>query len=384
MQAHSNSDYPVSVQARLDRRATSRCAGFTLVEIMVGMVIALLGMIVMMQLFSIFEGQKRATTGGSEAQNSGTIALYGVQRAVEKGGYGFSAYNTVGCNMTLAATTNRAAITINNLAPIVINHAAIPAGDANTDTLLIASSNSNSPLEGNGITAQPSQSNYAMQTPTSFTLNDRVVAQALARPSPCTLPMDTTAGIGNPNVTVVTGVAGMINGTLYNLGQTPKLTAYAIRNSTLTVCEYIDINPVAQVDSGKDCGNAALTGNPTVWVPIANNVVSLRAQYGHDTRPLVAPPTYIVDSYDQATPATACGWVRSPAIRLALVVGNDQFNKTAVTAVAPTWAGSATTPINLTALGGTFSGSWNNYRYKMFETVVPIRNVAWQGGQAGC
>ena len=388
MQVHPYPYYPLTApRARLGLRPTSRHAGFSLVEVMVGMVIGLLGMVVMLQLFSVFEGQKRATTGGSEAQNSGAIALYGLQRAVEKSGYGLSAYRMIGCNMTLAATTNRGVITINNLAPVVINHAAIPAGDANTDTLLIAYGNANSPLEGDGVTAQPSQPNYAVQTPTSFLLEDRVLAQVATRPSPCTLIMEKISGLGNPNVTVATGIASMSGGTLYNVGSGPKLTAYAIRNSTLMVCEYVDIvfnAGGATTDNGQDCGNAALIGVPTVWVPIASNIVSLRAQYGHDTRVVTAPPTYIVDSYDQTTPATACGWVRSPAIRMALVVGNDQFNKTAVTAAAPAWGGSATTPIVLTALANTFAGNWQNYRYKMFEAVIPLRNLTWQGGQAGC
>ena len=52
-------------------------AGFSLVEVMVAMVIGLLGIIVMMQMFSVFEGQKRTTTGGDDANSSGAVSLYG-------------------------------------------------------------------------------------------------------------------------------------------------------------------------------------------------------------------------------------------------------------------------------------------------------------------
>ena len=45
-------------------------AGFSLVEIMIGMVIGMLGIIVMMQIFALSEGQKRTTTGGGDAQNN--------------------------------------------------------------------------------------------------------------------------------------------------------------------------------------------------------------------------------------------------------------------------------------------------------------------------
>ena len=58
-----------------------------------------------------------------------------------------------------------------------------------------------------------------------------------------------------------------------------------------------------------------------------------------------------------------------------------------MTTAAPTWAatnagspvGSASTPILLTA-----NANWQNYRYKVFQTIVPIRNIAWLGVQAGC
>ncbi|MCX7179106.1 MAG: prepilin-type N-terminal cleavage/methylation domain-containing protein, partial [Proteobacteria bacterium] len=65
----------------LTTRSLSPAAqGFSLVEIMVGMVIGMLGIIVMMQIFALAEGQKRSTTGGGDAQNTGAIALYGLQR----------------------------------------------------------------------------------------------------------------------------------------------------------------------------------------------------------------------------------------------------------------------------------------------------------------
>jgi type IV pilus assembly protein PilW len=98
-----------------------------------------------------------------------------------------------------------------------------------------------------------------------------------------------------------------------------------------------------------------------------------------------------VDVYDQNTPATVCGWVRTSAVRMALVTRNSQLEKSAVTTGAPVWdggpasgvlvapAGSANTPIDLSAFP-----KWQNYRYKIFQTTVPLRNVTWMGGRAGC
>lgn len=343
---------------------------------MVGMVIGLLGMIVMMQVFSVFEGQKRTTTGGSEAQNAGAIALYGLTRDIEQSGYGISSYTLIGCNVTLPANATRGAVTITAMAPVTINHALITAStqaDANTDTLLIVSSNSNSSLEGNGITTtQADARTYAMQTPTSFNLNDMVITMPAARPAPCSRTVNTVVGVANPNVTLQNVDQIIIGGTLYNLGQTMRILAYAIRGGNLTVCDYM-VN---------DCGLPANAGNTAIWQPIANNIVSMRVQYGHDATALAAlggRASYQVNTFDQTTPTTNCGWARTPAVRLALVTRSDQFNKTAVTAAAPVWAGSAAVPINLTG-----TANWQNYRYKIFETVMPLRNVTWQGVQTGC
>ena len=47
--------------------------GFTLVELMVGVLIGLIGTVVIFQVFAVSEGQKRTTTGGSDAQQNGVF-----------------------------------------------------------------------------------------------------------------------------------------------------------------------------------------------------------------------------------------------------------------------------------------------------------------------
>ena len=387
-------------------------AGFTLVEIMVGMVIGMLGLIIMMQVFSLSESQKRTTTGGGDATSNGTIALFGLQRDLRQAGYGVSDMNLVGCSLQLP---NGA--TLDALAPVTINDAGITGQDANTDTLLVVYGNSNGSPQGDAITAQPALNTYAMATPTSFNSNDQIIATPQNRATPCNLTLDTVTGIVAPNVSVATGVAGMANGLVFNLGKAPKIHAYAIRNGNLTVCDYM-LN---------DCGNAANNANTTIWVPISNNIVSLNAQYGRDTMlgltPLVTTMDGIVDWYDQTTPwgpssipayaqGTAqpsppmapgvpgptyqCAFERISAVRLAVVARNASFEKTAVTIIAPTWGGStAHTPPNPPIVGDSIGWSadpidlssnatWQNYRYAVIQTVVPLRNLAWQGVPTGC
>ena len=369
--------------------ARRRAAGFSLIEIMVGMVIGMLGLIIMMQVFTLSESQKRSTTGGGDAQSSGAIALFGLQRDLRQAGYSTSDPKLVGCNLLLPT-----GVTLNALAPLTINHASITGQDANTDTLLVTYGNSNSSPQGDTITAQPASAGgavapdiYAVAAPTSFTTADQVIATPQNRATPCNLRLTGVAAIGvgsasNVTVTPATGVAAMSNGTLFNLGLSPKLLAYAIRGGNLTRCDYLVNN----------CGNAANNGNATIWVPIATNVVSLRALYGRDTT--AAPMDGIVDVFDTTAPVTACDWVRVSGVRVALVARNANYEKTVVTAAAPAWDGDTTSNaaavaannINLTQTSFDAGGNptWQNYRYRVLQTVVPLRNLVWQGVQTGC
>lgn len=350
-------------------------AGFSLVELMVGLAIGMIGMVIMMQIFSVSEGYKRTTTGGDDAQNNGAIGLYGLQRDLRQAGQGSnsftdnaastSAYSLVGCNLTL-----RAGVTINALGPVTINHASIPPGDANTDTLLLFYGNGNDGPEGDRIESQPAVTTYTLAgfsatggTP-SLVVGNQVVAHPSPRPSPCNLSMEPVTAVAASNVIVATGVASMTAGALFNLGPTPRFLAYAVRNGSLTVCDYMVNN----------CGGAF---NAAHWVPLASNVVSLRAQYGLDTTAPTMDGT--VDVFNQTTPVGACGWVRMRAVRLALVARSAQLEKADVAAPAPTWSGNGGNAIDLAA-----DAQWLRYRYKVFETVVPLRNVAWLGVQAGC
>ncbi|MBS1230068.1 MAG: hypothetical protein H6R17_3345 [Proteobacteria bacterium] len=332
-------------------------AGFSLVELMVGMVIGMFGIIVMLQVFALSEERKRTTTGGSDAMTEGVMALYALQRDIRQAGYGVSALDILSCPVTVSGVTIA-------LAPVTINPAAaiVPAGDANTDTLLVIYGNS----EG-----QPQGVAYVANTVNPTPANRYVVID-----SPCTAaPISSGA------------TSRAVAGTFYDLGLAPKVLAYAVRSGNLTMCDYI----------AQDCSDAAN------YATVANNIVSLRAQYGHDnvTTPNPLPagsmagvpdpltgkiPAYRVDTYDQTQAqdlpvgaTAACKWARTGAVRLALVARSALFEKDAVTAAAPVWEGSDGAPIDLSG-----NADWANFRYKVFQTVVPLRNVTWMGVQEGC
>ncbi|RZL30387.1 MAG: hypothetical protein EOP35_23915, partial [Rubrivivax sp.] len=189
-----------------------------------------------------------------------------------------------------------------------------------------------------------------------YQVGDSVVATASSRSTPCVLTLTTLAAapVGNA-VSVSFGIAGAANGTLYNLGRTPRFVAYAVRSGSLTACDL-------QVQ------NCAVDA-PDNWTEVADNIVSLRAEYAINNS---AIRNFIADSYGQTVPTAAfgatCSWSRVVGLRLVLVARSRQVEKEAVDAPAPTWSAGASTPI-------TLKDGWQNYRYKTFETTVPQRNL---------
>lgn len=120
--------------ARLNSRhpARRRDRGMSLIEILVGVVIGMIGIVVIFQVLAVSEGRKRTTVQGSDAQSAGAIALYSLQRDVQLGGYGFGGAETgqLGC-LVRAHDKDRAAINLNfGLYPVEIVQGAGGAPDS--------------------------------------------------------------------------------------------------------------------------------------------------------------------------------------------------------------------------------------------------------------
>src|SRR5215470_1136882 len=130
------------------RNAPSVQRGFGIVEVMVAMVIALIGMIVIFQIFEISESYNRTAVSGSDAQQNGAYSLYVLQQEIRESGWGFNNSQALGCNVLAYNATlggPPALLTPGYapaylLAPVVIN----PAAAANaSDSLEINYGNAN-------------------------------------------------------------------------------------------------------------------------------------------------------------------------------------------------------------------------------------------------
>jgi type IV pilus assembly protein PilW len=178
----------------------------------------------------------------------------------------------------------------------------------------------------------------------------------------------------SPNLGVTfDGTAAATNSPrLYSLGPPDRMVfrAYAVRNGRLTSC-----SPLFQ-----DCTDAA------AWNLAADGIVSLRAEYGYDTD---GNGTVAAGEWTRNLPANPV-WARLRAARFVIVARSQNAENIQAGAVTtdctPDWAGAANnnpTCAGLAQPGEIFlkttsdGALWNRYRYKVYETTVPLRNMYW-------
>ena len=353
----------------------SRPGGFSLVEIMVALVVGMIGILVIMQVARTGEAQKRVTSGSGDAHNNAALGIYSVERDIRQAGYGFSSLNVVGCQLNIPARDPLPAFSLDVLAPISINSSNVPAGDSGTDTLLIVYGNSTGSPEGDVVTQASTVSgtqHLGLISAINFQPNEWVVATPPIPTAGCALNLrqvqnvypECPAGTAKKDcpqpttVVVPATVNAEDDGQLFDFGRSPRIIGYAVRGGNLTSCDYMQTN----------CSEAAN------WTAIANGIVSLRAQYS------------AAGGYQQAMPSLEgddqeafAGKLSFSSLRFALVSRNGEWNRDAVSAAAPTWAGSPTEDGDGVAIDLAANTDWQHYRYQVFETVVPLRNIPWMG-----
>ena len=70
------------------------------------------------------------------------------------------------------------------------------------------------------------------------------------------------------------------------------------------------------------------------------------------------------------------------AVRVAVLARSSQLEKDTVTVNAPAWAGNSIPFVMHNLDGSTGSTSviandWHHYRYRVYESTVPMRNMIW-------
>lgn len=334
--------------------------GFSLIELLVGMVIGLIATLVIMQVFSVFEGQKRSTTGTADAQVNGSIALYNIQRQVQMAGFGlplFDATDTTNnsplkCTSTLIDNDGNTATAAADLFPISI----VDGGATGNDRILVSYF---SGPNGGLATSLNSRSGQVLNVGSAIgCVGENTVTGYLG--DTVLVVNGTTCSAGR----VKTVVSPTAVGSAHSITLTTSSTATSMAGGSRVSCLGTMNNNTFRINANQ------LELNTT---PLTADIVSMQAQYGVSA---VANSNQVT-SWESAVGAWAtpsqANRNRIRAIRLAIVARNGSLEKTNVTTAAPTsWAGGPA--IDLSA-----DGNWQRYRYRTFETVIPLRNMTWNG-----
>lgn len=366
--------------------------GMSLVEIMVATAVGLIGVTMIMQVYSVAEAQKRTTTGASDAQIAGNIALFSIERDLRYAGFGMvtNAGNMLGCT-THAYDSLRPAnqdFTF-EMAPVIISPS---AGPGDSDTIKVVYGNTFSVIEGALFSAgAASDADFPLKNAAGFRAGgivatyetglDCVLAEVTGflpasvntvqhAPGAAYTYTDTTGAVvnGTAHMNKAGGLGGPINYTsgakLYAIGRSPVVKTFKVAASGDKLVSDAEMPYVAAQDTDSDGISTAELGS---------GIVQMKAMYGKDTN-----GDRIVETWDTTKPANAAQWMQVRAVKVAVLARSGLLEKTAVTSVAPVWKHPATGAAISFVMANLADGTdWRNYRYRVYETTVPLRNMIW-------
>ncbi|WP_057245467.1 PilW family protein [Duganella sp. Root198D2] len=364
--------------------------GFTLIEVMVGLVIGLLGTVIVAQAFTNNEARKRATTGTADAQANGGIALYMLERDAKAAGWGMTATNTTypGCT-TIHAYCNGSATCGGtngplggiNFAPVLITD-----GGSNPDTLTIQYFAD--PNVASGLPSGTTVLRRRMQSPSAEL--DVASASACMDGDLALVAAPTGGNCTVMKITEVQEQAAKLQHTADANGEyNPAPEFYTTNtwpvyeaNSTVSCFKPANGGPIFRKVYSVNSASRELQRSDNSQNPAAVNelvmtdVVDMQAQYGVSAAISTDAISAWVNPADAGwTNPGPNDWRRIKAIRLALVTRSGQYerpaagaNCSATTSLATSWGAIST---------ANYPNDWGCYRYRVFETVIPLRNVIW-------
>lgn len=362
-------------------------AGLSLVELLIGLLIGLVATLAISNLFSGFEARKRMIAGGADAQSSGVLAMYYMQRDAQNAGYGLPLYNSSDPSPLLCpidTSINQGGVVI-NLSPVII----VDGGTGN-DIVRIRYGN---PASGGA-------SLRATGTITYPTLDGRLIG---CQENDVVLFHQTPA---NPNCSL--GRLQKLNAdrtinTLSELNTAPTASPVTILNgadwvrfSCLGAWNQYEYSVNAAMELTRTGGTPGAAPFPdSTAVPVASDIVALQAQYGVtntlDPTATAATAAAYLNRVDQWVDATGTYGPsialmdrnRIRAIRIAVVARDGNLQKgivsqacdgaaVGVSKVCIWQADAAPVNVDLSSLP-----NWQRYRYRTFEVTIPLRNVIW-------
>lgn len=378
--------------------------GFSLIELMVSVVIGMLALLFAMRLLTGSEQNRQSAMGGSDSLQNGMLALFAISGDAGQAGYGINDPIVTGCDTVVTpgfplAQATRDGVAIRPIAPVVIESQANGPDKVTFYSATASTGTASLRVLTNYVNGTRV---YVDRIPYGFAQGDVILVApdpagggkcslAQVSDSPDALPPPPgqqyiVIGQGSAWRFNTGGLGAAYNGNaarLFNLGPGGSLSFH-----TWTVADgYLRLSAA---------DNGAANG-----APVADNIVSLKAQYGFDTRPgntfdpagglqVTKWSSTMISADGDASVGDPDDWQRIAAVRLALVARSKNPERPAKGAAcsattakpvafataAP--AGVAAAPVSIDVAVAGDPVDWHCYRYRVFETVVPFRNASWR------
>ena len=389
---------------RAMRRGYSRLqSGMSIVELMVATVISLVGVLVIFQVFAVNEGVRRSTTAGSDEQTSGLLALLLMERELRHAGFGINDFSAIGCNMKTWDTDR----TPNDVPDFPLSAVQIVSNTGSVPDVLRVTYGGvvrSTVAVKLGVEMADATSPFQLEYRFGFTPGDVIVVSGAGLD--CTLREVTgipgLVQLDHQSGTYTNGYTGESQAARFNkpagtpatyktAAKVQNLGPFPVRNE-LTVRNG-ETNPA----QNNQLVVSNLFGQSAQIVPVAEQIVHLKAEYGMDngsdngtiTRASYVADDNSVDNYSAVSPTNAADWQRVRSVRIAIVSRSQVAERpnagTACDATAD-W-GSAQYPVRWARGPDAPEGrpidvrtgpDWRCYKYKVYETTVPLRNMLWR------
>lgn len=406
----------------------ARQAGLSLIELMVALVVSMVIVGAVFGLMSVSEGRKRTTMSVSDINQSGVFALYQLDKAIRSAGSGYSQNwpLTYGCRLnvnlsgtqilpspaSLPAPFNGLLTQLGGfrLAPLLIVQNGAPPTTGTSDAIITMAGNAGygeipTEFSNTAPTVSGSVVNLSLINTMTFNAGNLVLVadrnNTAGNVQPCyigqvqagftgsvavQLPLagvyDASKGLdGNAASVSATGVAmnlGNVGG-----GNLPAFGVYGVgANNTLMFYDLLQ--------SGGNGNNA---------IPLADGVMEMHALYGIDPNNTGnvswQAPTGAFDAatLSNGSQTAAANLYAIKAVRIGLIMRTSlperaQQYVTSATASAPS-AATATGVVSpgplvlfadVPGLAYTrkLTGAEQNYRYRVLEATIPLRNTLLQ------
>lgn len=352
----------------ISRNYPNRLRGFSLIELLVGMAISLIAVIVIYQVFTSTQSARRTAAGVSIAQDAGAASLYMLERDIRQAGYGIQLPDMWGtCDVDFSDDENAAGSfpfvpftvtqgTSDTLTVFYGNAAtqgeAVPlvVGVTGAADVVLENAQFFNPLTQELFIVAEAGRRCSLSQVAERCMNDTI----LKSDGTTDIPAGTCSGTNSQWIRHSTDTrfnrnftesytAGTGGGLVMSVGSRPTLTRYSVGTNPPRLLRDEILFPERSSD-------------------IADDIVNLQVQIGFNDG------TYADDM-------TGHTWADVTALRVAAVARSNVLEKTEVSPAQITvFEASGDTD----AVVLDFAGEQRRYRYKVYQTVVPLRNLLWR------